>query len=128
MTIEQMILPIRERAEALLATPEAFREWLEEQPAGSVVGTSRVCSACPLAVFLSRTLGEPIEVDGACVSVGFIRPVVQVDLFRLSGWPLLFIACVDSFSAGPHHCGVGVPREMALKFLARACATLEVTP
>lgn len=38
--------------EALLATPDRFRAWLERQPAGQPCGKAKVCDACPLAAWL----------------------------------------------------------------------------
>jgi hypothetical protein len=48
---------------ALLATPAAFRAWLEAKEPGEVVGIWGASDKCPLAEWLSDT-----GIDGPCVS------------------------------------------------------------
>ena len=132
MTLDE-INEIREEASDRLEGPEGFREWIEDQEPGSVVGHSRTCGGCPLAMYLSETLDVDLRVDGVYVSLdlwGAVGPCVRLDLFKLEGvgWPVRFLSCVDSNPSGQHHCEVPVTRETALECLAQACAALEVTP
>lgn len=81
--------PLEQRLAELIATPDAFRSWLESQDVISIVGRSGDCFSCPVAMFLSSTnLSAHVRVSSFAVSLGTATA-------NLPPWLRQFVRMID---------------------------------
>lgn len=83
-----------EQLAALLATPTAFREWLQSKEPGEVVGERRSCSACPLAAFAVAHGADTADVGRQHIHVEE-SPIDGGITLRLPRWANTVIGRVD---------------------------------
>ncbi len=87
---------------------EAFRLWVESQPAGAVVGRAGKARLCPLANYLGR---------GAVVRTGSYELPNEFRLQALPPWAKEFVFLVDR--QGMRYDGL-ITRDIALQLLFTA--------
>lgn len=104
---------------------EAFRQWLEEQPAQSIIGHAQHCYTCPLARWLnSKGLMAEVGSDSrAIIRDGSVVMMPQERIVDLPAWAHNFVSVVDEAACQRLRKGQGyrdyeVSREEALKALA----------
>jgi hypothetical protein len=96
-------------------TQDRFRAWLEAKENGATVGLCNAMYTCPLAVYLSETLGRDLVRVTDMVTLGYnARPSTQ-----LPTWAYAFERAVDGLVTGPGWATRQPPitREVALRLL-----------
>jgi len=84
---------------SLLASPAAFRVWLEDQSPYSVAGVCGLPDGCPIAAFLlARTQADYVSVGVYSVILG--DDEVNARQHMLSRWCTLFVSTVDKAGLG----------------------------
>jgi len=84
---------------SLLASPAAFRAWLQDQSPYSVAGVCGLPDGCPIAAFLlARTQADYVSVGVYSVILG--HDEVTAHQHILSRWCTLFVSAVDKAGLG----------------------------
>lgn len=103
MTTAAFEAPAVVSVEALLATPDAFRQWLNGKDHGAIVGAAAQMFECPIRNFLAEQ-----GVDEPAVGAGEVRWAYAYTMsqeqaqrcpgYRLPAWAKRFIGLVDKRS------------------------------